>query len=312
MWNIEGSEIDKDELQRYVEEQIYSLPGTESHRDEFTVLLTGSRAMGTHTPESDVDIDVLCPQSVYQAVHRASLDAGIIKSPTSSFCTLGDDSWRRYFGEKMWRPHFSLNPLENVERQITECDDVALWIWTHAKVIADPGQQFQRILDGFHGYPKEVLVRKIKYRWLLSAYWAFDVCPYRPSKSYYDDEILAAATGVLNAMNELLRVFFLVEGKPFPYTENLMRFAEQTKLGKEFCPVMRQKVDLVVGKTEPHLSPWERFDQVLDFFQMDIFNERLTDACQQAMIAAGVDAKWVEADYNNIYELLSGSLGPVP
>jgi hypothetical protein len=30
------------------------------------------------------------------------------------------------------------------------------------------------------------------------------------------------------------------------------------------------------------------------------------------MIAAGVDAKWVEADYDNIDELLTGKLGPVP
>ena len=41
-------------------------------------------------------------------------------------------------------------------------------------------------------------------------------------------------------------------------------------------------------------------------------SERLENACARAMIAAGVDAQWVEADYANIDELLLGDLGPAP
>jgi hypothetical protein len=36
------------------------------------------------------------------------------------------------------------------------------------------------------------------------------------------------------------------------------------------------------------------------------------EACTKAMIAAGVDPQWVEADYANIDELLLGELGPMP
>jgi len=35
-------------------------------------------------------------------------------------------------------------------------------------------------------------------------------------------------------------------------------------------------------------------------------------AAQEAMLARGVDAGWIEADYGNIDELLTGQLGPVP
>jgi hypothetical protein len=39
---------------------------------------------------------------------------------------------------------------------------------------------------------------------------------------------------------------------------------------------------------------------------------RLQEACAAAMIAAGVEPEWVEADYYNIDELLNGMLGPPP
>jgi hypothetical protein len=42
--------------------------------------------------------------------------------------------------------------------------------------------------------------------------------------------LLAAASPVTAAPNDLLRVFFLVEGKPFPYAEKLMHFSSMTAL----------------------------------------------------------------------------------
>jgi len=312
MQSIEGTGIDKDALQRYIEEQIYTLPGTDRHRGVFTVLLTGSRAVGTHAPTSDVDIDVLCPQSICDSVRRACFEAGIISSVDSFWCSLKGDNWDRYFGEKMGRPHFSLNSLETVERQFAQYEDVPLWIWTNARIITDPGEQFQRVRDRFHGYPKDVLVRKIKYRWLLSGYWAVDGYPGNHAG---DDEFLAAASSVLYSFQELLKMCFLVEGRPFPYPEKLMQEAETTDLGKELGPVIRRSVNLAVGKAEPDLDPWERLDRAIEPVRHQdpgTEGERLWNACARAMVAAGVDEKWVEADWENIHELLSGSLGPPP
>jgi hypothetical protein len=312
MGNLEGSGIEREALWRYIDEQIYSLPGTTAHRDAFTILLTGSRAIGVHTPESDVDIDVLCPLSVYDSVHHASLEAGIIKADLSFFCVLGDDDWRRYFGRQPGRPHFALAPLEEVERQFREYDDVWLWIWTNTKVIADPGSQFQRVVDGFEGYPKDVLVRKIKYRWLLAAYWAVEVYPQHPTGPH---DIPAAATAILNSVNDLLRLFFLVEGKPFPYPEKLMPFAADTRLGRDFCPMLQHVVDLVVGRADAKLDAWSRLEragQLLVCSDLSADCRRLEEACARGAIAAGVPERWVEADFANIDELLLGRLGPVP
>ncbi len=309
---LEDSGLEEDALRQFVNEQIYSLPGTTRHRDAFTVLLTGSRSIGAHKPESDVDVDVLCPRSVYESVHRASLEAGIVRSERSFLYVLQGDDWDRYFGRQKSRPHFSLTPLEEVERQFRDYDDVWLWIWTNAAVVADPNRQFQRIVDGFAGYPQSVLINKIKYRWLLAAYWALDVYPHNHAG---DHDLPAAAASLANAVNEFARFFFLVEGRPFPYAEKLMPFAAQTELGREFCPMLQRAVDLVVGRTDTGLDVWHRLDRAFELLACSDLSpdcRRLEGACARAMVAAGVPEKWVEADYTNIDELLLGKLGPVP
>ena len=75
--DLEGTGVCPADLKRYVEQQIYALPGTDRHEETFTVLLTGSRATGTRRPRSDVDIDVLCPRAVYDRVHAASRKTGM-------------------------------------------------------------------------------------------------------------------------------------------------------------------------------------------------------------------------------------------
>ena len=312
MQELEGTGIDAEALQRFLDEQVYSLPGTDRHREAFSIVLTGSRAAGTHTPGSDVDLDVLCPEPVYESVQRASLDLGIIRSGRSFFFVLRDEGWRRYYGPGVGRPHFCVHPIEEVERQLRDYDDVALWIWTHGRVIADPGGQFRRVLGAFGGYPRDVLVRKIKYRWLLSAFWEIEAYPH---KSHETDDLLAAASAMINAVNELLKLFFLLDGEPFPYHEKLMRFAPRTSLGAELCPMLQRVVDLVVGNVEPELGPWKRLGKAFEMLACSDASaacRRLEKACADAMIAAGVEPQWVEADFDNIGELLSGQLGPVP
>ena len=310
MWNVQDSGIDPDALRKFIDEQIYTLPGTDAHRDVFSILLTGSRACGAHKPNSDVDLDVLCPQSVYDSVHRASLEAGLVNSRSSFFRQQAD--WRRYFGAD-WIPHFKINTLESVQRQFQEHDDVALWIWTNARIITDPNGQFQRVRDGFQGYPRNVLVRKLKYRWLLCWHWAINVYPLHHSS---DDELLPAALSFYNATSELLKVFFLVEGRPFPYAEKLSGLAGLTKLGQELGPVVQRYLDIAAGNAEPDLSPWQRLDRAISLFHDD--NDKNPDcqhvdaACFKAMVACGMDADWLENDYENMDELLLGKLGPPP
>ena len=105
MFNLDDSGIDRDALERYIEEQIYTLPGTGRHREEFSIVLTGSRAMGLHAEDSDVDLDILCPREVFDSVQRASLKKGLIKTPDSFFGGLKEDVWPKYCGRSLGWPY---------------------------------------------------------------------------------------------------------------------------------------------------------------------------------------------------------------
>ena len=304
--------IESHALRRYIEEQIFSLPGVDGPRECLSVILTGSRATGAFTPESDVDLEVLCPREVCEAVQQACFEDGLSESYSRRFFVLPKQDWRRYFGPSVSRPHFSLTPLEDVARAFREYDDVLVWIHTNARVIHDPGEQFKNIVGRFAGYPRDVLVRKLKYRWLLAAYWSIDVYPLHHSR---EEDVAPALAAIPNAVHEWLRFFFLAEGKPFPYTERLVTYGPSTRLGRQFTPHLLSTIRLALGQEWPDKDVWTRLDEacrrLCDSNGCPDFG-RMEEAGGQAMLAAGVEPEWVEADYGNIDELLMGHLGPVP
>ena len=306
-----AGDIDPAALQGFLDEQIYTLPGTDRPHEEFSILLTGSRATGMYEPESDVDVDVVCPQTVYEAVRQACLAAGIVQAPDSFFCYARGDDPHRYFGPERGYPHFSLAPLELVARQFREYRDVALWVWTNAQVIIDPGEQFARLLPS-PIYSSEVLVRKLKYHWLRASYAAIDIFPNHPRG---DRDLLPAVSALTDTINDFLRLFCLVEGKPFPYTEKLMPYAARTHLGEKWCPFFQELAEMIVGTREADRPAWDRLHRARELLIMDEElpePKALWEDCDDALIAAGVDPAWVEADFANIGELLSGKLGPAP
>ena len=304
--------ITAEQVQRYIDEQIYTMPGVGSDVDALTILLTGSRATGTHSQTSDVDLHVVCPQPVYERVHAAALSAGIVTTPRSFFVKRPETGWEGYFGAEKGTTHFSVTSLDDVRDHFAEYRDVWMWIWTTAKVITDPSGQFREIVGAFHGYPQDVLVRKIKYYWLLGGYWSIDVYPL---SSHEDDTLLPAAMALLNTVNEHLKISFLVEGRPFPYTEKLMRLVSGTRLGREVGHILQKPVDLVLGRTWGDRPLWDRLEEgfsILASYDQSEENRQLCDAFEAAMRSAGVPADWVKADYDNIDELLNGELGPAP
>jgi hypothetical protein len=245
-------------------------------------------------------------------VLKACAERGLSAHFSQRFFTRPAEHWRRYFGPTAGRPHFTVNSLEYVEAAFGRFDDVLLWIYTNAKPLVDPGGQFARAIEAFAGYPEAVLVKKLKYRWLLAAYWAIDVYPGRHRR---EEDALPAATAVCNGINEYLRVFYLAEGKPFPYTERLATCAGTTELGRRFGAFLLETLALVVGARGEGMDLWERLDAACERILMT--NEcpgyaAMERACQEAMLARGVEPGWIEADYDNIDELLMGRLGPVP
>jgi hypothetical protein len=299
-----------EDIRRYVDEQIFTLPGLEN-KEELIVLLTGSRATGTNTDESDVDIDVLCPSKVYYSIQKEMLSAQKTNSVYNAFYKLPEHNWERYFGSKANRPHFSLLKFDDIRQRIEEYDDVHHWIWNNAKVIQDSHGRFRDLLSEYKSYPMGVLVNKIKYRWLLSLYWFIDGYPWHHKS---DLELLPAGTAIFNGINELYRFFFLVEGKPYPYQEKLASFVRQTSLGAKYIDYLTNIVEMVIG-ADGNMEPWKRLDKAVEMLccsDRSIVLEKMEKECSEAMIKIGVDPSWVAADYDNIDELLMGKLGVAP
>jgi len=120
---------------------------------------------------------------------------------------------------------------------------------------------------------------------------------------------------MLNSMNEQLRLFYLVEGKPYPYTEALTRHAGETALGRRFLPFIMETTELILAEPKSERAAWDRLDEAFRVMHCGDQSERSNEyfgAIDEAMVAAGVERAWVEFAYQNIDELFSGSLGPMP
>ncbi len=127
--------------------------------------------------------------------------------------------------------------------------------------------------------------------------------------------MFSAALSILNGIHELYRFFFIVEGKPYPYSEKLSIYKTETELGKRFKPFIDKILDLVVGRGQVSENAWERLDKAIELILYgDVSTESVEffDACDNAIIEAGVEEEWVKAGYDNIDELLYGKLGPLP
>ncbi|WP_425448339.1 nucleotidyltransferase domain-containing protein [Dethiothermospora halolimnae] len=216
--------IDWDDLKRYVKEQIYTLPGIKNHKDKLTVLLTGSRAIGTYSKGSDVDIDVICTKEVYNKIQSEMVERGLTTNKKVAFYYLPKIGWDKYFGKEVGQPHISITNIDIIKEQIKSFEDVPVWIWSNAVIINDPRAQFKRIISLFKEYPMEVLKRKVKYRYLLSLYWLIDVYPHNHSKT---DEVFSGTLAIVNGINELYKFFYLIEGKSFLIWKNYLYMLKQ-------------------------------------------------------------------------------------
>ena len=145
----------------------------------------------------------------------------------------------------------------------------------------------------------------------MASCWQILVYPFKHRRP---EDRLAAYTSLVNSINELLRFFFLAEGRPFPYAEKLVHLAPTTPLGQQFVPFLQQILDLLVGDGG-NVELWSRLDKAIELLAVSDESAecaRLEEACAEAMVSAGVEPDWVDTDFGNIGELLTGKLGPMP
>lgn len=308
--SLKSSGLTEIAVDKFVAEQVFTLPGISDRKNEISVFLTGSRAIGLHCDHSDVDIDLVCDQLLYDEIHKACFDAKRIASRVSFYLRFDTATAADYFGPRVGGVHLSLVSLENIQRKLSDYEDVPMWIWQNAIVVSDPKMRVDNLVESCRKIPEDVLVRKIKYHWLKAGYWLVDVYPYQHKVG---SDMIAASAALVNAMHEFMRLFLLVESRPYPYVKRLTKSAAVTTLGRKFCPLFNQLTSSILAGERDEREVWERLDAVFRSLSCcDLSKDamKLWQLSGHAMVAAGVDRDWVEADYDNIDELLMGQLGP--
>ncbi|WDV44205.1 hypothetical protein PV797_11775 [Clostridiaceae bacterium M8S5] len=277
------------------------------------MLLTGSRALGTYSCNSDVDIDIICSREIFDNIQRAMYQKKLTPNTSQAFYQLPTEGWDRYFGKEVSQPHFSITPIDVIEDQFKNYNDVAIWIWINAVIVIDPLKQFKSIVENFKGYTDDVLFRKVKYRYLLSLYWLIDGYPHHHKNK--EEELFTASLSILNGINEMYRLFFLLDGKPYPYAEKLPIYASSTKLGKKFKAFFDKAINMTLGNGYEDITIWDRLDKVIEILLYEDKSKEareLSEACDNELLSLGINTDWVELGYDNIDELLHGKLGPTP
>lgn len=260
-----------------------------------------------------MDLDVICSRDDFYKIQSEMVKLGRTTNINQGFYNFLEEDFERYFGEGIDRPHFSITPIDIIRKQIENYEDIPLWIWTNCMVVNDPNHQFENVINSFNRYPKEVLIKKIKYRYLLSCYWIIDGYPHHHNRK---EDMLMASLSILNGIHELYRLFYLLDGKPYPYSEKLALYVEATTLGKKFKAFLEDIIDLVMGNSVyKEIEVWDRLDSAIErvlYGGVSKEADYLAEECDKALIEAGIDETWVKDGYNNIDELLQGELGPTP
>ncbi len=291
-------EITIESIKRFVFNEILVMPELSEYKNYLNVYLTGSRASGGYSDKSDIDLDILCPQDIYEKIQERFFRSGKTHSIKASFYTLTDIDYQSYFGD-IGNPHFSISPQEKILSKLREFDEVQMWIWSNAKIIINNGSIFN---EEFFIFPKNILIEKLKKYYMDFLYNIIDVYP-----SHEDSNEMKhiAVYSIYNSLINLYRFSFLAEGKPFPYTEKLVTHIKTTKFFKELADVFQGIYSLLENISGA--DTWDKLERCRGMLCYDDKYEsaaKLSDLMDKAMLENGCEAEWVAAGYDNIDDYL--------
>ena len=293
-------EITVETIKKFVVNEIFVMPELSEYRNDLNVYLTGSRATGEYSDDSDIDLDMICPQDIFDKIQGNFLKSGKTYSVKAAFYSLDSVDYQAYFGD-IGIPHFSILPQEKILRKLQNFDEVQMWIWGNAKLIIDNAisSVFSAKLFSF---PQDILITKLKKYYMEYLYNIIDAYP---SHDNSDEMKHIAAWSVYSALLSLYRFSFLAENQPFPYTEKLITHVKTTKIYRECENIFREIYDLLenIGGEDA----WDRLEKCRSMLCYDNVyesSEKIGELMDNALLEAGCEEEWVEAGYDNIDDYL--------
>jgi len=197
----------------------------ERFRDDLDLLsfmLVGSVATGHDDENSDVDVAVVCERRVYDSISgSADWDRG---RPTEEHL---DGVQLQYYGIS----------FEQIEKRLSELDDVYLHVYSNAISLRDPnGQYFERLAPLLAGSPD---VRRERVEGKLDML-VRRACAMR--QAIQAGDIMSIAQVCLELLRRGLELIALLDGVDFDPRKRLFMTALRGELGRELEPVFRRLV----------------------------------------------------------------------
>jgi predicted nucleotidyltransferase len=196
-----------------------------SHRDRLSFMLVGSVATGLCDESSDVDIAVVCDQSVYDAISSGTdWDRG---RPTEEHL---DGVQLQYYGIA----------FEEIERKLAELDDACLHVYSTAVPLMDAdGQYFKRLERLLTTNPA---VRRERVEGKLDML----IRRSRALGSAVDTgDVVSIADVCLEMVRRILAVVALLDDTGFDPRKRLFTTALRGELGRRLEPRIRELLSAI-------------------------------------------------------------------
>lgn len=293
-------EISIESIKEFVINEIFVMPEISEYVKYLNVYLTGSRAIGGYSDKSDIDLDIICTQNIFDKIQENLFCSGKTHSIKASYYSLNNIDYRAYFGD-IESPHFSISPQEKILVKLKNFDEVHMWIWSNAKIIIDNG--ISSILEkSLFYFPQDILIAKLKKYYMNFLYNIIDTYP---SHDNSNDMKHIASYSIYNALINLYRFSFLAEKRPFPYTEKLITQVKTTNIYKECAGIFHEIYSLLENISGE--DAWDRLEKCRGMLCYDDVYEsssKISELMDNALLELGCEAEWVSAGYDNIDDYL--------
>jgi hypothetical protein len=126
--------------------------------------------------------------------------------------------------------------------------------------------------------------------------------------------VFIARLSVLNGLYEFAKLCYLLARKPYPYTEKILQYLDETSLGRKHLHVMRSIMTLMdyASSIEEVFNTLETARGMLLYDDQYETARQLSKDIDLAMLNIGIKKEWVANGYDNIDQFLCGELGPIP
>ncbi len=283
---------DMQKITDYIQNVVLNSPLLADSRDEISVVLSGSRAVGYHVPESDYDFLGLCDSETY--AHVAKL-AG--RSPSASVIGISlNEEAARLGGIKA---DVNLFERSRIEQAFQNYRDVIVWIWMKAKIIVDREDTIRDLKQSFTGYPREVLERKLRYHWLRDFDLSVHSMTYQPKSQNVFSVIFALSSKIA----EQCKLCCLLDGKPFPYDKWLLRACAETELGARLSPIFHRAIALLTKLDNDLTKNWAMVREAIDAIDIEA-----CDILEDALVKWGFEREWIDNSLHDLGDMLFAPL----